>query len=152
MTIPSHKDFHVSWGEAHRNSRALAWKLQDIKWKGLIGITRGGLVPACIVARELDIKLVETLCISSYDHQNQRAADVLKVPKEAGDGADWLIIDDLVDTGNTFRIARKLLPQAHYACIYAKPEGADSCDTYLTEVSQDTWIHFPWEVDPPAEG
>ena len=49
----------------------------------------------------------------------------------------------------TVRIARKLLPQAHYACIYAKPAGVDSCDTYLTEVSQDTWIHFPWEVDPP---
>lgn len=145
------KDFPVSWEEMHRNGKALAWRLLDRKphggWTGIIGITRGGLVPACIVARELDIKLVETLCISSYDHQNQRTADVLKVPADAGDGEGWLIIDDLVDTGNTFRIAREILPKAHYACIYAKPAGANTCDTFITEVSQDTWIHFPWDLE-----
>jgi xanthine phosphoribosyltransferase len=144
----SPKDFPVTWEEMHRNSKALAWRLLEKgPWKGVIGVTRGGLVPACIVARELDIKLVETLCISSYDHQNQRQAKILKVPENAGDGEGWLIIDDLVDTGNTFKVARGLLPKAHYACIYAKPAGAATTDTYVTEVSQDTWIHFPWDLE-----
>jgi len=144
----SHKDFPVSWEEMHRNGKALAWRLLDKgNWKGIIGITRGGLVPACIVARELDIKMMETFCISSYDHKDQRSAHVLKLPEGAGDGEGWLVIDDLVDTGNTFRIARETLPKAHYACIYAKPAGADTVDTYITEVSQDTWIHFPWDLE-----
>ena len=142
------RDFPVSWEEMHRNGKALAWRLLERgPWKGIIGITRGGLVPACIVARELDIKLVETLCISSYDHQDQRSANILKMAKDAGDGAGWIVIDDLVDTGNTFRLARQHLPQATYACLYAKPQGADTCDLYVTEVSQDTWIHFPWDME-----
>ena len=144
----SNLDFPVSWEEMHRNSKALSrLLLNKQQWKGIIGITRGGLVPACIVARELDIRLVETLCISSYDHQNQREAKVLKTPDSIGNGEGWLIIDDLVDTGSTFKIAREIFPKAHYACIYAKPEGAKTTDTYITEVSQDTWIHFPWDLE-----
>ena len=90
----------------------------------VVGITRGGLVPACIIARELDIKMVETLCISSYDHQDQRKAQVLKEASNIGTGEGWLIIDDLVDTGNTFVIARELYPDAHYhrrRCIMFLP-------------------------------
>lgn len=150
MTEPARLDFPVSWDEMHRNGKALAWRLLDKRaggWKGIIGITRGGLVPACIVARELDIKLVETLCISSYDHQAQRGANILKVPVGAGDGDGWIVIDDLVDTGNTFRLARELMPKAHYACLYAKPMGVPTCDTFITEVSQNTWIHFPWDME-----
>jgi xanthine phosphoribosyltransferase len=146
------KNFPVSWEEIHRDSKALAWRLleegkKSTGWKGVIGITRGGLVPACIIARELDIKTVETFCISSYDHQNQGAAKILKKPEGIGDGHGWIIVDDLVDTGGTFKIAREHFPRAHYACVYAKPEGAGETDTFITEVSQDTWIHFPWDLE-----
>lgn len=144
----STKDFPVSWEEMHRNSKALAWRLVDKgPWKGIIAVTRGGMVPACIVARELDLKMIETLCISSYDHKDQRNAQILKGPDGVGDGAGWLVIDDLVDTGNTFKIARELFPKAHYTCIYAKPAGAATADAFITEVSQDTWIHFPWDLE-----
>lgn len=143
----SRKDFPVSWEEIHRNSKALAWRLNEIKeWKGIIAITRGGMVPACIVARELDIKLIETFCISSYDHKDQRSSNIIKSP-DADDGEGWLVIDDLVDTGGTFKVAREHLPKAHYACVYAKPMAINTTDTFVTEVSQDTWIHFPWDME-----
>lgn len=142
------KDFPVSWEEMHRNGKALAWRLNDLgNWKGVIGITRGGLVPACIVARELDIRTIDTLCVVSYDHKNQSSANILKKPDMAGDGTDWIVVDDLADTGNTLKLARELLPKAHFACVYAKPAGAPQVDTYITEVSQDTWIHFPWDLE-----
>lgn len=142
------KDFPVSWDEMHRNSKALAWRLLEMQsWKGVIAITRGGLVPACIIARELELRHVETLCIASYDHQSQGSSSILHVPKNAGDGQDWLVIDDLVDTGNTLKIARDYLPKAHYGCIYAKPAGKPLVDSFITEVSQDTWIHFPWDLE-----
>lgn len=141
-------DFPVSWEEFHRHSKALAWRLVEKgNWKGIIAVTRGGLVPAGIIARELDIKLVETFCISSYDHQDQREAKILKSVDDAGDGADWLVIDDLVDTGNTAKIIREKLPKAHIATVYAKPAGLPMVDTFITEVSQNTWIHFPWDVE-----
>ena len=149
------KTFPVSWDELHRNARALAWRLLDLRrWQGIIAVTRGGLVPAAIVARELDIRLVDTVCIASYDNRKQGHPVVLK--PVGGNGAGWLIVDDLVDTGRTARIVRDMLPKAHFATIYAKPAGRPLVDTYITEVSQDTWILFPWDIDlqyaPPIAG
>ena len=148
--LPHEKGFHVSWDQIHRDSRALAWRLDgkgpdDGAWKMVVAITRGGLVPASIVARELNIRLIDTIGIASYDHKSQGDISVLK-KADAGDGEKWLIIDDLVDTGATARIVRELLPKAHFATIYAKPAGRPLVDTFITEVSQNTWILFPWDV------
>jgi len=140
------KDFIVSWAEVHRDSRALAWRLLDKgKWKGIIAITRGGLVPAAIIARELEIYLVDTVCVTTYDEQSQGESEVLK--RFDGDGEDFLLIDDLVDTGATARIVREMAPKAHFATVYAKPAGRPMVDTFITEVSQDTWIRFPWDTE-----
>jgi len=141
------KTFPVTWDELHRHSRALAWRLLELgPWRGIVAVTRGGLVPAAIVARELDVRLVDTVCIASYDERNQRDLDILK--PITGDGEGFLIIDDLVDTGHTARAVREMLPKAHFATVYAKPAGRPMVDTYVTEVSQDTWILFPWDIEP----
>ena len=140
------KTYPISWEQLHRDSKALARRLVDMKaWKGIVAITRGGLVPASIIARELEIRLVETICISSYDYQRQGETKILKTPQTDSD--DWLLIDDLVDTGKTARIVRKLHPRAHFATVYAKPAGRPVVDTFITEVSQDTWILFPWDAE-----
>lgn len=139
------KAFPVSWDQLHRDSKALAWRLADKgPWTKIVTVTRGGMVPACIVARELEVRYVETVCIISYDYQDQGELTILK-PVE-GDGPDVLIIDDLVDTGRTAAAVRKMLPTAHYATVYAKPEGRPLVDTFVTEVSQDTWIYLPWDT------
>jgi len=138
--------YPVSWDQLHRDAKALTWKLMEQgPWKGIVAITRGGLVPAAIIARELEIRLVDTLCIVSYSWQNQGEASVLKGVE--GDGQGWLIIDDLVDTGKTAKIVRDMLPKAHFATVYAKPEGKPLVDTFVTEVSQDTWVLFPWDSE-----
>jgi len=154
VTTPSpQKTFPVSWDELHRNAKALAWRLVDMgSWKGLIGVTRGGLVPAAVVARELDIRVVETVSVVGYkaDDANPERADeavIVKFPADVGDGEGWLVVDDLVDTGRTFEVLRRLLPKAHFATVYAKPLGRPLVDTFITEVSQDTWIYFPWDVE-----
>ena len=146
---PVTRTFPVGWDELHRNARALAWRLLDRgPWEGIIAVTRGGLVPAAIVARELDIRLVDTVCIASYDDRTQGHPIVLKPVEIEDDGDGWLIVDDLVDTGSTARVVRDMLPKAHFATIYAKPAGRPLVDTYITEVSQDTWILFPWDIEP----
>ena len=149
------KAFHVSWDQLHRDARALAWRLESVPqrpdsgWTAILGITRGGLAPAMIVARELDIRTVDTISVRSYDHQTQGDAVVLKdaalqAGPEGGEGI--LVIDDLVDTGKTVELVRTLFPRAHFATVYAKPMGRPSVDTYITEVSQDTWIYLPWDT------
>jgi len=118
----------------------------------VIAITRGGLVPAAIVARELGVRVIDTVCIASYDHNKQGELQVLKGISEqamklgGGTGKGLLIVDDLVDTGKTGRMVREMLPDAHFATVYAKPMGRPLVDTFITEVSQDTWIFFPWDT------
>ncbi len=145
------KMFPVSWEELQRHCKALAWRLiEKGPFQGIVAITRGGLVPAAIVARELDLRLIDTICCSTYEGLVRGSkVNVLKnADTVTNSGEGWLIIDDLVDTGVTARVVRELLPKAHFATIYAKPSGRPQVDTFITEVSQDTWILFPWDQEP----
>ena len=156
--LPHEKGFHVSWDQIHRDARALAWRLDgkgpdDGAWRAVVAVTRGGMAPAMIVARELDIRTVDTISVKSYHSgggkaDQRRDAEVLKSPDKAlmGDGTGVLIVDDLVDTGKTLELVREHYPNAHFACVYAKPEGEKQADTFITGVSQDTWIFFPWDM------
>ncbi len=151
MSLPE-KAFPVSWDQFHRDARALAWRLTGNggTWKAIVCITRGGLVPAAIIARELGIRVIETVSIASY--HDYTAQGELKVLKEVSpvllenDGADVLIVDDLTDTGKTAAVVRAMMPKAHFATVYAKPKGRPLVDSFVTEVSQDTWIYFPWDM------
>jgi len=147
------KIFPVSWDQFHRDSRALAWRLHEAgPFDAVVCITRGGLVPAAVVARELNVRIIETICIASYhDYKNQGDITVIKgiveeITAMGTQGRRVLIVDDLVDTGQTAKIVRALLPRAHLATVYAKPMGRPMVDTFITEVSQDTWIYFPWDT------
>lgn len=143
----------IFWPELHRDARYLAGRLDALgDWKGIIAITRGGLVPAALVARELDIRLIDTVCVVSYeaagagdDAQVQGPLRWLKAVE--GDGQDWLLIDDLVDTGRTASAVRERLPKAHFATLYAKPQGRPLVDTFVREVEQHKWVYFPWDID-----
>ncbi len=104
------KAFPVSWDQFHRDCRALTWRLNEVgPFHAVIAITRGGLVPAAIVARELGVRVIDTVCIASYDHTKQGDLKVLKgvsadtAKLGGGTGNGLLIVDDLVDTGKTAR-------------------------------------------------
>ena len=161
MTDAPQRSFQVSWDQFHRDARALAWRLAAAgPFSAVVGIARGGLVPAAIVARELDLRVVESISVMSYDHTIQQGPPkiIKAIAPEiaAGQGAGVLVVDDLVDTGATARVVRELLPRAHVATIYAKPLGRPYVDSFMTEVSQDTWIYFPWDLglafQPPLAG
>ena len=151
--IPYEDEIIISWVEMHRDARYLAEILhQKGPWKGIIAITRGGLVPAALVARELDIRLIDTVCVTSYDASEAGTAATMqgevKILKGvAGDGEGFLLIDDLVDTGRTAQVVRKLLPKAYFATLYAKPAGRPVIDLCIKEFKQDKWIHFPWDIE-----
>lgn len=145
-----HDDIFISWEELHRDTRTLCRRLLETgqTFERIVAVTRGGLFPAAIVARELDVRLVDTVCVVSYrgaEAQEQGEAQLLKAPE--GDGAGWLLLDDLVDTGRTAEVIRARLPKAYFATIYAKPEGRPHTDLCIREVPQTTWIRFPWDTE-----
>ncbi|MEQ8665242.1 MAG: xanthine phosphoribosyltransferase [Rhodospirillales bacterium] len=154
------KELIVSWAEVHRDTRHMVHRLFELgPWKGIVALTRGGLVPAAIIARELEIRVIDTLCIASYDETDAGELAILKLPADAvaADGEGWLVIDDLVDSGRTARETRRLLPKAYIATVYAKPDGLDATDLFVHDVPQATWVHFPWDTEtrysrPVAKG
>ncbi|WP_194755912.1 xanthine phosphoribosyltransferase [Aliidiomarina indica] len=157
MGLHEKHEYFVSWEELHRATRELARRqLPAEQWRGIIAVSRGGLVPAAILARELNIRLVESVCVRSYAHQSQSAKpEMLKDVSCSEDGAGFIVIDDLVDTGNTLRFLRERLPKAKFITVYAKPDGLPLVDEYEADIDQNTWIHFPWDmrlhyVDPLA--
>ena len=144
----------VTWDQLHRDARILAEQLMaEGPFKGIVAITRGGLIPAAIIGRELDCRLIESISVVSYDQagigeEAQGQPRVVKPPTAAGDGEGFLIIDDLVDSGVTAQLVRRLLPKAYFACLYAKPSGRPFTDRFVVEVPQETWILFPWDTAP----
>jgi len=139
------KKYYVSWDNLQREARRLARRLMPAdQWQGIIGVSRGGLVPAALLARELGIRYVDTVCISSYDHEHQRELRVLKAAP--GDGEGFIVVDDLVDTGSTARAIREMYPKARFVTIFAKPMGRELVDDYVMEIPQDTWIEQPWDM------
>ncbi len=155
----------VSWNEIHRQMRELAKWVHDIRQDGrkidvVIGVSRGGLPFAAVMARELNIREnIETIGLSSYKGERQGEARLHKqihpdlMAKIVNGGENVLILDDLVDTGNTYRELRKILPNALYVAIYSKPQGEDTVDIRFLQAPQNSWVVFPWDAkdgDPEA--
>ena len=145
------KDLYLTWQDIHFDGIALAKMAGERGWvenaKGVIAVARGGLIPAGVFCSATGIKNVESVCISSYTFKNSRDLDVVKSIELDNEGEGWLIIDDLVDTGNTYAFLKTILPKAKRLCVYAKPEGEKNTELFVKKIEQDVWIHFPWEVD-----
>lgn len=139
------KKFYVSWETMQNDTRKLARRLLPAdQWQGIIAVSRGGLAPAAVLARELGIRHVDTVCISSYDKEEQRELSIIKKADTDGDG--FIVIDDLVDTGGTAKVIRDIYPKARFVTVYAKPQGKPLVDDFVTEVPQGTWIEQPWDM------
>ena len=132
--------FPITWEQVHRDALRLADKLKKLqKFVAIIAVCRGGLVPASLVARALDIHIVDTLCFETKNNQEELIKTTSLTDK------NLLIVDDIVNTGRTAKVVRRLFPNAHYASLYVKDDYKELVDTYITDVNQETWFVFPWE-------
>ena len=157
MSPQAPKTYAPGWQEIHQATQNLAQAIKDDgPWHTIAAVTRGGMVPAAILAAELGVRRIETIAIASYDGQRQGTPRILKACEDSGDG--WLVVDDIVDTGKTAGIVRELFPEACFVTIYAKPDGAPFIDHCAAEIPQNMWVVFPWEkpdepvTDEPVTG
>lgn len=136
----------ISWQDFHQDSINLANKLLDLPpFEGILAVARGGLMPATIIANHLNIRLIDTICAVSYDKRQQGNIHFIKQPDH--DCENWLIIEDLVDTGNTVEALAIEYPKATFACLYAKPQGQKHIDYFVKAVETNQWIELPWETE-----
>ena len=140
--------YYIDWGKFHQHVKLLAQKIKSSgEYNKIIAISRGGLLPAGILAYELDIRNSQAINISSYDNNERREDDEIELDCNVGEvDGKTLIVDDLSDTGRTFRLVKKLYPQAKYAAVYSKPKGRKDVDICASELP-DKWIVFPWDVE-----
>ena len=138
----------VTWDMFQMHVRKLSERLLPAsQWKGIIAVSRGGLFPAAVLARELGLRHIETVCIASYhDHNNQGELQVLHAAQVPDGGEGFIVVDDLVDTGNTARAIRQMYPNAKFVTVFAKPAGAELVDDYVIDIPQNTWIEQPWDL------
>lgn len=143
----TNEKYVVTWDMFQMHSRKLAERLLPVsQWKGILAVSRGGLFPAAVLSRELGIRHVETVCISSYDHDDQGELKVLHAAQVENGGEGFIVVDDLVDTGNTARAIREMYPNARFVTVFAKPQGASLVDDYVIDIPQETWIEQPWDL------
>lgn len=139
---------YLTWEDVHEATRHLAGMIRDkydvSKFKGIIGVARGGWISATILAHELDIKNLRSISLSSYESDDKRGE--IRINEIFEDGDNWLLVDDLVDSGETFKKIREYLPNCTYVTMIAKPDGKSTVDVYACNSSQNCWIDFPWEV------
>ncbi|MEX4590227.1 xanthine phosphoribosyltransferase [Haemophilus influenzae] len=138
----------VTWDMFQMHARRLSERLLPAsQWKGIIAVSRGGLFPAAVLARELGLRHIETVCIASYhDHNNQGELQVLHAAQVPNGGEGFIVVDDLVDTGNTARAIRQMYPNAKFVTVFAKPAGAELVNDYVIDIPQNTWIEQPWDL------
>ena len=138
---------YVNWSDFHSHVKILTERLKSQKrnFNRIVAISRGGLIPAGILAYEMNIRNCDIVNISSYDDDFMRDDNDIKIGKTLRDvDSHTLIVDDLADSGRTLRILHNFYPEAYFACVYAKPKGQDAVNCFAQEMP-DKWVVFPWD-------
>jgi xanthine phosphoribosyltransferase len=117
----------VSWEEIGDLVHDLARRIPQGLYRGILGIPRGGLVPAAMLAYEM------RLPISRVITPDNNCGSVISDPT-------LLIVDDISDTGKTL----DLISNGRTAVLFATPEGRRRCTYYGAEHDRGTWLVFPW--------
>lgn len=134
-------------------SRALAFrfKLNGREFSHVIGISRGGLLPAEIISYVLDAKFLAYGASSYEDDQQKNSLDVTQDINfdDLPDDSRLLIVDDKCDTGKTIQHMKDVIGDrfdyVRYATVFAEKRSIKKVDHYGVVLPDHTWIDFPWE-------
>tara|TARA_R110000787_G_scaffold67726_2_gene151639 strand:+ start:278 stop:730 length:453 start_codon:yes stop_codon:yes gene_type:complete len=146
---------NVSFDEINFYATTIADRLKGEGITHVVGLARGGLVPATIISYKLKVPLLSySICsyigttktnefaISQFVHFND-------LKSKEGRDPYVLVVDDICDTGDTMRyICEKIMLsgiKAKYATVFTKKRHKEWLDHYGLVVSDNKWIVFPWE-------
>ena len=116
----------------------------------IIGIGRGGLIPATMLGYKLNKKVL-AFGVSTYNDQVQEDNFVIyQQPDLLKNNSKYLVVDDICDSGNTFSIFKKIYGESklytfEYASLFVKDKASHMVDYYGFSVPEGMWLTFPWE-------
>ena len=148
------KDISYLAIQALTNQLADKIKNSDNDFDCIVGIARGGVIPATMLAYQLDVTEVRSIQLASYTGQERGDIwmdefydNVIQHIKLSY--AHVLLVDDLSDSGQSFSFLTSKFQcnGIHHktAALYLKTGSKFRPDFYSAEVPQDLWINFPWE-------
>jgi uncharacterized protein len=142
-----------SWDEIYAKTTALAKKIrknENARFDVIVGVSRGGMVPARILSDLLEVpNLLVTRCEYYVDyHQRSKTPSVTQKIQEDVGGKRVLVVDDVADSGDSLKSVKEYIkskrPKAvKFATIYVKPHSKEIPDYWAQETT--AWIIFPWE-------
>lgn len=149
MTMKEENQVNFTWDYVEVACAALYMVLKPLKPKLVVGVARGGLIPAVRLSHRLGIPLVS---VEASSYTNKRKTLLVpeihfdKMTKEKIDkaGDNCIIVDDIVDTGATSDALRKHFPNALQVALVSKI--ANTPVSYHAYVDRKTWVNFPWEM------
>jgi xanthine phosphoribosyltransferase len=134
------------------DAKALAAALKGERIDGVIAVSRGGLTLAHFLAMALDTRNIALISAVSYNGSRKLSAPKIERPPDLGGVKYGLIVDEIVDSGETLKAVLEALrdryPDAIFksAVLFQKPSASIRADFFARE--SDEWIDFFWEVDP----
>jgi hypoxanthine phosphoribosyltransferase len=121
--VDTKSKIYLSWDDIERltNLLSVKIKMKHFQIDSIMGLPRGGLVPAVILSHKLNLPLVQKI------------------------SQNTLIVDDICDSGNTFVKIYKKQPHLRFACLHFKPHTSIFNPTVYSQEVGDDWIVYPWE-------
>jgi len=122
-------------------------------WRAVVGVANGGIYPAGKVADRLNLEYREIQLQAYRGRSKSAGVEIIRSLDDSEQGRGLLVVDDVVDSGDTALAIRAMLPRADFLSIYAKAEGASRVEAsgmgfrYAERFPQDVWIVFPWHQD-----
>ncbi|WP_456475074.1 phosphoribosyltransferase [Candidatus Pyrohabitans sp.] len=147
------KYLRLTWEDIEEQCLTLAReiKAKKVPFDLIIGIARGGWVPARLLSDMLDSDELHTMRVKFYTGIGEVAEKpVILHPTQIDvTGKKVLLVDDIADTGKSLIIARRHLEERGAGEIFVvtlvkKPHSEINPDLYVKET--DAWVIFPWEV------
>ncbi|MEK6977688.1 MAG: phosphoribosyltransferase [Candidatus Hydrothermarchaeota archaeon] len=151
------KYLRLSWEEIEAACRRLAEGIKErrLEFDIIVGVARGGLVPARILSDMLGNDELQTMRIKFYDAVGRTAErpKILYQPRLEVKGKRVLLVDDIADTGKSLTAAIDHLKgegagEVSVAVLAKRPSSSLIPD--LCTMETDAWVIFPWEVQETA--
>lgn len=132
---------YLSWHEVEKLIKIISHKIKEKneKYDSIIGIKNGGIIPARLISKELEISKIEF--ISTIENQSNKFWDDITKDKK------YLLIDEIYDTGKTFLEIKNYLKniEFNFACLISRYKLHDDKIIVGKILNNKKWIVFPWE-------
>jgi hypoxanthine phosphoribosyltransferase len=149
---------YYDYSQIHGFCETLASRLRGTNFDSVVGVSRGGLIPATIIAESMNVRQLRTVGVRSYQLNGigKRSKSILYQSCSPYLTGNVLVIDDISDTGETFKFLldhfskNQQINKIITCSLFVRRSTSFIPDYYHTDIIGNEWIVFPWETDPTS--